>query len=643
MNVQDIVDKLIQYKKSYYNGESEVSDKEFDELEESLRHIDPNNGYFALVGSPTIVGDKRKHKIAMGSQAKVKIEDHGVAKVCERFISQGSTIVSYKMDGISCAIEYNNGSLQCATSRGDGVVGDVLINAHEFGNIPETIEELYEFTARCELVIHYDDFELINAQLEDDDKFSNPRNAVAGIARKADSPFRKYITAYYYDVVGNFVADWKETTFGLLVDAFGQDAVVPYFVNMSNTEFRTLAEDLDKTRKQLPYMIDGLVIEFNSLEKMEKLGVANGNKPKGSVALKFSPITETSMIRGVVWQVNSTGNLTPVVEFSPTLIDGSVVRRASIHNYDIFKEWDFEEGDIVEVQKNNDIIPQVKRVVSRVGVGDQFTTPTHCPVCDSELQLIKAAKTTNLVCTNPLCDAKRMGSIKKWCDKAGMTSKGVGDAFFKSYVDYCERQEDGFNISTVYCLSIDDIMEMSDRYKTKSATKIYNAIQSSKTMKLMDVFGGLNIHGCGSRTFKKIIDASGATTIVDVYDYCMMNDLSTIDGVGDVTAKAIVNGLPSCHNDMVCMMLEIEIIQEQQAIGNLGSFLFTGKFSTKRKDLEYMVVDAGGNISSSVNKSLDYLVQSDPTSTSSKSKKAEKLGIPIIGEDEFLKLLHPQE
>jgi len=641
--VKETAEKLIKCKEAYYNGTPLVSDEEFDALEDELRTLYPENEYFSLVGAPSIGENKRTHKIAMGSQAKVKIDDGGIDKVIDQFFSKDDIIYSRKMDGISVAVEYKNGKFQHATTRGDGFVGDDIPNAIQFINIPEDIcNKDYDeitFTARGELFIRYSDFDKINTELLEDEKFSNPRNAVSGIARKEDSPYRKYIEVKYYDIVTDEIEfDFKHQKLVTLADIFGDSAVVWYKMDFNPHTFREEAERLDKERKDLPYMIDGLVIELNNIHLFENMGVANGNKPKGSVALKFNAIVEKTKVTDVVWQVGSTGNLTPVVEFEPTLIDGSIVRRASIHNYDIFTEWNFGKGDVIEVQKNNDIIPQVKSVVEQAD-SDRYVRPYECPECGSTLELIAVAKTTNLVCINPVCSAKRVGAIKKWCTKAGMTSKGVGDAFFESYVNYCEAQDDGFTISKIYCLTIDDIMGMSDRYKTKSATKIYDAIQSSKNMKLMDVFGGLNIYGCGSRTFKKIIDASGTTSIVGLYDYCMMNDLTKIDGIGDVTAKSIVDGLPECHGDMVFMSSEIEVIQEQTLKSDLGSFLFTGKFSLKRKDLEEHVVNAGGTISSSVNKDLSYLVQSDPTSTSSKSKKAIKLGVAIIGEDEFWELL----
>jgi len=351
-------------------------------------------------------------------------------------------------------------------------------------------------------------------------------------------------------------------------------------------------------------------------------------------------MAEITKVTDVVWQAGSTGSLTPVVEFEPTLIDGSIVRRASIHNYDIFKEWDFAIGDTIEVQKNNDIIPQVKSVVERSN-NTKFEAPTHCPVCDSELSLI-TINTTNLVCTNPLCKAKFVGSVKKWATKSGMTSKGVGDAFFNEYAEKYNTVEE------LYSLTIEDIKAISPRYKDKSASVIYNAIQSSKSMKLMDFFGGLNIYGAGSRTFKKLIDYFNVNDVDSLCDSIDVSNLSVIDGIGAITAEYIQQGTKSLRDRISALKSVVSITPVEATSSDGKSFLFTGAINTidpstgkgyKRSVLEDMVMSKGHKVASSVSKELNYLVTSDSDSTSSKMVKAKKLGVNIIGEDEFFKMM----
>ena len=634
------VDTLIEAKQAYYNGTPIMSDADFDKLEDELRSEDPTNPYFENIGAPTEGSNKRKHKIAMGSLAKCKIDDGGLETIATKFLAVGDCAISYKMDGISFAVDYVNGEYQHATTRGDGFIGEDIPNATEFKHTPTEAKLPITATARGELIITYEDFELINEQLSDDEKFSNPRNAVAGIARKEDSPFRKYITAYYYDLVGDVEVTTKSEIFEHLGEIFGEECVVRH--NPSFGTFEEFAEDLDKNRKNLPYMIDGIVVEFDDIQYFKSLGVS-GNKPKGAIALKFNAVAETTKVTDVVWQVGSTGNLTPVVEFEPTLIDGSIVRRASIHNYDIFNEWAFNKGDIISVQKNNDIIPQVKDVIDRdCDERNILKAPEYCPICGHILSTIKVSKTTNLVCTNPLCEAKYVGAIKKWCTKSGMASKGVGDAFFEAYAEKYE------SITEIYFIDAEDIMCMSDRYKEKSSTKIYNAIQSSKTMKLMDFFGGLNIHGAGSRTFKKIIDAHGLKTVEEVVEFIKTADLSLIDGIGDITAKVIKDGIEKCSFIIEVFSEIITIEKEDEISSDAHSFLFTGAFKTidpetgkgyKRNALEALVSSKGHTPASSVNKDLNYLVTSDPDSTSSKMVKARKLGVVILGEDEFFGMM----
>jgi DNA ligase (NAD+) len=642
--IQELEANIAKWRSASYNGVDLVTDQVYDLAEDRLRELNPGSEVLKEAGAE-ITGDgtKRKHKIAMGSQAKTKIIDDGITIVAKKFIGKGSTIVSHKMDGISFASDYENGKLLYSTTRGNGLIGEDIPNPTEFKHITSTIDYKETFTGRGELVVSYEDFETINSQLSDDDKFSNPRNAASGIARKADSPFRKYITAYYYDAVIPTEVTNKEEIFKFLTDTMVEGSVVPYWIDMTPKAFEELALDLDVNRKDLPYMIDGLVIEFNDLAKMKALGTAGGNKPKGSIALKFNPIAAQSKSTTVVWQVGSTGDICPVAEFVPTLVDGSVIRRASIHNYEIFKSWNLAEGDMLEVQKNNDIIPQIKSVVSRSG-NKPFEAPTECPVCGSTLELIKEHKTTQLHCSNDDCKAKAVGGIKKWVDKTDMNKKGVGEAFIDSYLEKYDTVEE------LYSLTVNDVMNISDRYKDRSATKIVAAIQASKSLKLMDFFGGLNIQGTGSRTFKKFIDLENLTTVDEVINYVKSNDLTKVKGLGDKAAKCIEEGLVSFADKIENLkaIVEIEKVELIEEATDAKSFLFTGKILSvndstgkayTRKDMVAMVTAAGHKAATSVNKDLDYLVTADPTSNSSKMKKARDKGVKVIGEDEFFSMM----
>jgi DNA ligase (NAD+) len=320
-----------------------------------------------------------------------------------------------------------------------------------------------------------------------------------------------------------------------------------------------------------------------------------------------------------------------VAEFEPTLIDGSIVSRASMHNYDIFNGWNLGLGDEIEVQKNNDIIPQIKSVVNHVG--EKFKHPTHCPLCDTEL-VLETINTTNLKCPNLDCKCRALGNISKVIDKLNLNQKGLGDAFAEAYV---AKYNDVYSLFT---LTEETIKNLSDRYKDKSAKKIYDAIQSSKTCKLEDFFGLLNIEGCGSRTWKKVIEHFKCSTISHVVGLVYTEAIYSVGGIGESTVNSMRDGLLVKTNTIHELQGHLSIlVEEAPVVSDLGSFLFTGSFSVKRSELEKMVVAKGGTIASSVNKDLKYLVQSDPTSTSSKSEKAKKLGIAIIGEDEFMGLI----
>jgi DNA ligase (NAD+) len=653
-SVEVIVKRLLDAKHAYYNTVPIMSDMDYDALELELRDIDPTNSFFSIVGPLELVGgsaNKRKHKIPMGSQYKVKIDDGGVGKIISNFLREHTCMVSYKLDGISVSVEYVDGVFKRALTRGDGITGEIIPDALDITHILPICPHNFTGALRGEIIMTYSDFALVNLELEDSglDVFSNPRNAVSGIARKVSTPYRNNLMVLYYDVETEEQFETKYEKFVYIEHLVGSESVVPYFAytHVESEKFKEFCYHMDKTRKDLEYMIDGLVVEINDIDEYKSKGIID-NKPKGSIALKFNAVAETTYMRDIVWQVGSTGSLTPVAEFEPVLIDGSIVSRASIHNYDIFKEWSFAYGDEILVQKNNDIIPQIKELVNQNIENLEFEAPRECPECGSELELIKVAKTTNLTCTNPMCIAKKVASVKKWANKTGMSSKGVGDAFFKSYID---SVDDSDIIVGLYELSITDIMNLSDRYKEKSATNIYNAIQSSKDVELVDFFGGLNIHGCGSRTFKKIVDASNIDTsssVIDFYNFCIDNDISEIDGIGEITSKLIKSSLPELYSRIQLLLKHTHIIHKVETCENGKSFLFTGSFNTidpntgkgyKRKGLEALVRSKGYTVASLVNKSLDYLVTSDPESTSSKMVKARKLDIVILGEDEFFGMM----
>lgn len=644
-SIESLVARLTEYRNAYYNGTPLVSDLDYDEAEATLRERDPNNAFFSNVGAPVLSDKKRKHKIPMGSLNKIKLEDDGVNTLIKNYLSKGDMICSYKMDGISFSVDYKDGVFQSATTRGDGIVGEIINDATTMGNVHNTLEYLsygkihkLTGTLRGELIIEWEDFELINSKLSNDEKFSNPRNATAGIVRKENSPYKHYVKAYYYNMIRDgFEYSSKYNMLCALQNIVSNDAVVKYESFTWDCYPAVLEEyidRMDKTRKELPYMIDGLVFEFDDQEFYHSLGESCAC-PKGAVALKLTAKAETTHMTDIVWSPGSTGTLCPVAQFTPTLVDGSIVSRASIHNYDIFKRWNLGVGDEIEIQKNNDIIPQIKRVVKHVG--DKFVAPTNCHECGSEL-VFETINTTELKCPNLNCKCRSLGNIMKLIDKMGMNTKGVGEAFAEAYITKYD------NVWSIFDLSEVDIKQLSDRYKDKSAKKIYDAIQSSKGCKLADFFGALNIEGCGSRTFKRIIDYLDIQTIKGVVDFVNCLYIRDVSGIGESTVDALQDGMDAKSKIIDNLAERITIIQEDvQVVSDLGSFLFTGTFSVKRSELEKMVIAKGGIVGSSVNKDLTYLVQSDPTSTSAKSEKAKKLGVKIIDENEFVLLINKNE
>jgi len=268
-SIESLVARLTEYRNAYYNGTPLVSDLDYDEAEATLRWRDPNNTFFSNVGAPVLSNKKRKHKIPMGSLNKIKLEDDGVNTLIKNYLSKGDMICSYKMDGISFSVDYKDGVFQSATTRGDGVYGEIIEDATTMKNVfPELLYETC--TLRGELVMHWDDFNYINSTLPNDEKFSNPRNAVAGIVRKENSPYKCYVRAYYYNIISeDFECSTKYAMLQELCGLVGEECVVVHDSIVWDCYPAILADSvthMDKTRKNLPYMIDGLVFEYDDQE-----------------------------------------------------------------------------------------------------------------------------------------------------------------------------------------------------------------------------------------------------------------------------------------------------------------------------------------------------------------------------------------
>lgn len=633
INLDEAVKILRDAKNMYYNtGDLLISDDEYSTLEDLVRSIDPNHEVLSETGAP-VIARKIKHEIPMGSLSKAQISEPSEMKELKDKIFKYETVQSEKMDGCSCELIYIKGNLDKAITRGDGVEGSLIISPELIDGIPSKISNTNKTVIRGEVFFYEDKFKSLNTKLSETGSktFVNARNAVSGILNRDDSTDKEYMSFRAFDIITETQFETKIQKFEALIDLGFE---TPKFKIVTWDEFIDNITVLNETRKTLPYLIDGMVVDINNVDEFEAQGVTE-NKPKGAMALKFDPISASTVITNIVWQVGSTGCLTPVLEFEPVFVDGSTIARASIHNYTVFKSLNLGDSDIISVHKANDIIPQLKNVIK--SVGEKFVEPTNCPVCGSHL-VFETKGITNIVCKNVNCDAQKEGIVSKWIAKSGMSSKGIGDSFIKTFTSK-------YNVTDIYDITIDDIKNLSSSYKDKSATKIYEAIQSSKEMKLEDFFGGLNGKGAGTKSFKKIIDYYKFETIDDVVNNISGYTLVDVDGIDIITANNILNTIINAKQTIDILKTKVVIKKKQEV---LATFVFTGSFNTinpitgknyKRDDLKKMAETKGFGTEDSVKKGVTYLVQSDLNSVSSKSEKAKKLNITIISEDDFFNMM----
>ncbi|MFW6272477.1 MAG: NAD-dependent DNA ligase LigA [bacterium] len=625
----------------YYNkSNSIISDREYDELKDELIKLSPDNSLIKQIGaSVDIVSDwnKAKHKIPMNSLNKVNKENEFTKWWNNNNIN--SVIVSEKLDGISINLEYENGELKRAITRGNGILGeDIFSNVIRMQNVKQNLCTKWSGSLRGEIIFKTDDFEKVNNLLEEEkvNKFKGMRNAASGVAKRYDHKYSEFLTILYYNTTNNFTD--KVSHFKFIES-----------LNLKSCHWKhcTQAGDVIKEydyygnykRANIDYEIDGLVIEENNITHYNHLGLLN-NKPRGGIAWKFGNIVKETKIIDVIWQVGKSGHITPVGIYEPILFGGIKVSRSTISNVNIFKKFKLRKNDIVKLSRANDVIPYLLDVVKHTD-NELFEYPKTCPVCNNQTEI----KGEYLICSNNNCQAKAIGNLLKWVDKAGWKSQGIGERFVERMyeLNYVKTPKDFYNLKQ------SDI-SILDGYGDKSANKIISIINDNKEMSLSDFIGGLNLYNFGSRMAEILVNAGYDT--IDSLLGITKEQLVKLKGIEEKTAISFIKGLQDKFETIQELMQCVEIIKPQkQEIDvnklNSKSFVFTGSINKidkqgnrfTRQKMQQLVAKYGGINFSGVKKGLDYLVQADPNSTSSKTKKAQKYGVEIISEEEFFNMI----
>lgn len=648
--INELVELLNYHARLYYvEDRNEISDYDYDMLQQELKKLEEEYPEFIRKDSPTQrVGgkavslfEKVKHKVQMGS-----IQDVFSFEQVEQFVNTVRQIVDNpefvvepKIDGLSVSLEYRNGEFLIGSTRGDGFVGEnVTENLKTVKSIPMSVsEKLPLLELRGEVYMPRNVFlELINEQEANGEQpFKNPRNAAAGSLRQKDSKItaKRKLDIFCFNIQqieGKILTSHKQSLDYIKSLGF---KTVPYYQKVSVfDEIKACIDFIGEKRFELPFDIDGVVIKVDSFEQRDVLG-STAKTPKWAVAYKFPPEEKQTKLIDIELNVGRTGAITPVAIFEPILLAGTSVSRATLHNQDYIEEKNISIGDIITVRKAGDIIPEVLRVAQKHGK-DVFTIPDKCPVCGTEV--VKSDDEAAIRCPNVDCPAQIFRSIVHFASKGAMDIDGLGPAIVETLLD----NELIKSVADLYELKAEQLMEL-ENFKEKSANNLIDAINKSKNNSLDRLIFGLGIRNIGQASAKLLCDKFG-----DLDDIIKATDdeIAEIEGFGSIMAQSVAKELSEPHMLKLIKRLKeygvnthYEKIQTDNRFKG-KTFVLTGTLPTlKRNEAKALIEKFGGKASGSVSKKTDYVLAGEDAG--SKLTKAQELGIEIISEQEFLDMI----
>lgn len=661
--IKELREKIKKYSDYYYtNNESLISDVEFDKLLAELKELEEKYPEYREENSPTeVVGatslketkfQKVTHKKPMLSLSN-SYNEGDIADFIERIkkLLPEEQEINYalelKLDGLSLSIQYENGKLVRAVTRGDGAVGeDVTENILEISSIPRELKEKVSIEIRGEVVLPLSKFEELNRKrLENGEEvFANPRNAAAGTLRQLDSSIirERGLDAYFYFLVDaqNYGVKTHSESIEYL-SKLGIKTTGVCEVLKSSSELIERIEYWGAKREELDYETDGMVIKVNNIELWDILGNTT-KSPRWAIAFKFPAKQVTTKILGVTWQVGRTGKVTPVAELEEVELSGSKVKRASLHNYQEIERKDIRVGDSVFIEKAAEIIPQVVKSVKELRDGSEIiiTEPTNCPICNTVLE--REEGQVDIKCPNMACPGKVEGELIYFVSRDAMNIAGFGSKLVENMLRL------GFikNIVDIYELKNHrEELEKLDKMGKKSVDNLLNAIETSKTREYSKVLCALGIPFVGKTSAKLLAEASEN---IDNLMNMSIEELMEIEGVGDKMAQAIYEFFRDEERKKLIEGLKIhgltfaqekkEELPEDEKVFTGKTFLFTGTLKNfTRNEIKEEIEKLGGKNLSAVSKNLDYLIVGEKAG--SKLKKAQEIGsIKIITEDEFIEI-----
>lgn len=640
------MDRIIQLVKilneaaeAYYQQDNEIiSNYEYDKMYNELLDLESSTG-IVLPNSPTqSVGytvvkslQKVEHQAPMLSLDKTKDVDRLAS-----FLDSKDGILSFKLDGLTLIVKYENGFLKQAVTRGNGNVGeDVTHNVKHFSNIPYKIPYKDKLILRGEAVITYTEFEKINSSLEESAKYKNPRNLCSGTVRQLNSEIfsKRDIKYFVFSIVEATNIDFGNLKSNALEWVKEQGfKIIEYRVTNMKEVYKHVEEFKDKI---ISYDIpsDGLVLTYNDISYSIKQGTTS-KFPKDSIAFKWEDEVKETKLINIEWNTSRTGLINPMAVFEPVDLEGTVVSRASLHNLSIMENLKLGIGDTIKVYKANMIIPQV---AENLTCSNTVDIPKYCKVCNGDTEVIQQSDIKTLYCTNPNCKAQQIKLLSHFVSRNAMNIEGLSESTLEKFV------EKGFikDYSDIYKLNTfeQEIKQMKG-FGEKSYNRLISSIEKSKHCKIHNFIYAMGINNVG---------LSNAKILCKFYDYDIekikkanIEELVLIEGFGDVIAESLYKFFNNSKNIYIMnealKYLEIEMTKDTNSLLNGLIFVITGsveKFKN-RKELQDLIEEKGGKVQGAISSKTNYLINNDKESLSSKNKKAKKLNIPILNEKEFL-------
>ena len=650
--IENLRREINYYNTKYYDEDSpEISDFEYDKLNQRLKVLEQKHPEFVTNDSPTQkVGGHVKstfsqvvHDVQMQSLQDVfsfdEVRDF-VNKMQKEYGSDIEFCVETKIDGLSVSLEYENGILVRGSTRGDGFVGeDVTENLKMVHGIPLNLNTNDTFEVRGEVYMPRKEFQLVNKKLEKAGKqiLSNPRNAAAGTLRQLDPALVKSrnLSIFVFNLQKGINFDLHSKSLEY-IQKTGIKTIEYIKVCKSLDEILGAIEKIGSLRDSLEYDIDGAVVKLNDLKLREEAG-STVKVPKWAVAYKYPPEQKETILKDIKVQVGRTGQVTPMAILEPVRLAGSVISKTTLHNFDYVKDKDIKIGDTVVIQKAGDVIPEVINVVKskRNGREVEYTIPTKCPVCGERLEKLKDE--VALRCTNSECPALTYRSLVHFASRDAMDISGLGESIIEQLLDAKLITD----IADIYYLKYEDVVAL-ERFAPKSAKNLIDSINKTKTNSLDKLLFGLGMRHIGKKAAKIL-----AQNFDDIYDIsnASFEKLNKLDDFGEIMAKSVV--------DFFKKGATLKLISKLDKAGvNLKGnkkeylskvlenkvFVVTGSFDGySRNDITKLIEDNFGKVSSSVSKKTDYLVAGE--NAGSKLAKAEFLNIPVISLDELNEMI----